>query len=80
MLRGVREDKGRDVSQDNHWDANEEENVLPQLPAVIGVGPGHLSELGEGFKVGIFQIVVIILSLPGPCLFLASEQGGEPRE
>ena len=47
MLRGVREDKGGDVSQDNHWDANEEENVLPQLPAVIGVGPGHLSELGE---------------------------------
>ena len=56
------------MSQDNDWDANEEENVLPQLPAVIGVGPGHLSELREGFRLEYFnQIIVIILSLPDPC-------------
>merc|ERR1719189_1549487 len=43
----VREVESRDVSQDDDGDSNEEEDILPQLPSIISVGPRHLSHLGH---------------------------------
>ena len=50
VLRSVGENEGGDVAHDDHRDANEEEDLLPHLPAVIGVGAGHLSQLRNSWS------------------------------
>ena len=50
VLRCVGENEGGDVAQGDHRDANEEEDLLPHLPAVIGVGAGHLSQLRNSWS------------------------------
>jgi len=47
VLRGVRSDEGRDVSEDDHGASHEVEARPPPLPVGVSVGAGHLPGLGH---------------------------------
>ena len=46
MIRGVGEDEGVDVADNDDGAGHEEEDLLPHLPSIVSVSSRHLSDLG----------------------------------
>ena len=45
MFRGVGKNEGRHMSQHDGGTGDNEEDLLPLLPVIIGMGAGHLPDL-----------------------------------